>query len=173
MILLSAVCQIIRWFVKAPIQNTIYVALIKKATLLTASSYTENDLCSLLSCHLLKYIVHKPVSKAWSTTLIHAQNTSVVMLILAVSELSTWSSGNHSSCIISFEQIWEDKISTAQSIKINMMSTSRQAAGLYPLPACLSSTEGSTQSSPHWTMIQENTVTSLKITAPWCQHGHF
>lgn len=68
MILLSAVCQIIRWFVKAPIQNTIYVALIKKATLLTASSYTENDLCSLLSCHLLKYIVHKPVSKAWSTT---------------------------------------------------------------------------------------------------------
>lgn len=162
-----------RWFAKAQIQNTIYVALIKKATLLTVSSYIENDLCSLLSCHLLNYIVHKPVSKAWPTFVTHGQNTSVVMLIVGVSELSTWSPGNHSTCIISFEQIWEDKISTAQSIKINMVSTSRQAAGLYPLPACLSGTGGSTQSSPHWTMTQENTVTSLKMTAPWCQHGHF
>lgn len=50
-----------------------------------ASSCASNGLCSLMSCHLLTYIVHKPVSKAQPK----AQNTFVEMWILGVGELST------------------------------------------------------------------------------------
>lgn len=150
---------------------TICAALIMKATLLTVSSCVSNDLCGLLSCHLLKYIVHKPVSKAQPT----AQNTFVEMWIVGVGELSTLVFRTSQQL---YYFIWTDLREhglnrKALSIKSNTVSTSWQAAWIHPLSVCLNRTGGSTQPARCWTMIQENTFTCLKKTTPWCQHKHF